>query len=288
MPIINIAPQNKSTDAIEQGISEVNQTLSEMKEKTGQANDTGGSTTNGSIFAKLNALLYQFTETWTNARASKLDLLDNSTYGLSKIQGSIGTTSNTGGSASAGTLMAKSNRIITTLDSINSVNKRYTPISTLQKTLLNTEISHDTTSSKLIAKFMPDKDGAIRVRVQLKVNITKSGGYGMFEVGALYSNTFNNGNVNTYPQIQTPRDYNNLTEIRTYENQNTIDYSLPIGTVLQGGGYNYKYMYKMTNTAYKTDEFTVQAIKGIPIMLYMDTLFGTVYCNLVQLLYEEV
>lgn len=282
MPIINITPT-------ETGQSEVKTGITEIQGKMGTSSDTGGSETSGSVFGKLNGLIQQFTRNWTSGRAAKLDLLDHSTYGLSKIQSSIGVTSNTGGTTTAGTLMAKVNRLIGTVDSIKSTNSRYTPISTLQKTLLSTEMSHDTASPKLIAKFMPDKDGAIRVRVRLKVNITKSGGYGMFEVGALYSSTYNNGNVNTYPHIQAPRDYNNIREMKYADTQtNAIDYSLPIGTVLQGGGYNYQYMYKMTNAAYETDEFTVQAIKGIPIMLYMDTLFGTVYCNLIQLLYEEV
>jgi hypothetical protein len=44
--------------------------------KIGQTNDTGGNTTAGSVFAKLNALLQKFVSCWTDARAAKLDSLD--------------------------------------------------------------------------------------------------------------------------------------------------------------------------------------------------------------------
>lgn len=62
--------------------------------------------------------------TWTNARAGYLDYLANSTYGLPAIKAYVdtlesvmGTTTNTGGTASAGTAMAKLNALITTLSS---------------------------------------------------------------------------------------------------------------------------------------------------------------------------
>ena len=59
------------------------------------------------------------TATWTNARAGYLDYLANSTYGLSAIknyvntlESALGATANTGGTASAGTVMAKLNTLI--------------------------------------------------------------------------------------------------------------------------------------------------------------------------------
>lgn len=55
------------------------QTLDDIKAKVGSTNDTGGSATSGSIFAKINSLISTFASHvagWTAARAAKMDNLD--------------------------------------------------------------------------------------------------------------------------------------------------------------------------------------------------------------------
>lgn len=64
----------------------------------GAANDTGGTSTTGTAMAKMNKLLTDFTTT----RAGYLDKLAN-----------LGATGDTGGSATAGTMMAKLNKLLT-------------------------------------------------------------------------------------------------------------------------------------------------------------------------------
>jgi phage-related tail fiber protein len=51
----------------------VSTNVTDIKDKVGSTADTGGTTTAGSIFAKLNAILHQFLSYWTPARAQKLD-----------------------------------------------------------------------------------------------------------------------------------------------------------------------------------------------------------------------
>lgn len=124
--------------------------------KIGSTGDVGGSTTAGSVFAKMNAVLQKFVAAWTDGRAAKLDNLDaavssraaantalsngvwtNARAGLmdrldgtissrasqtsvNTLQGTataindtkIGVTNNIGGTATAGTVMAKLNALI--------------------------------------------------------------------------------------------------------------------------------------------------------------------------------
>ncbi len=86
--------------------------------KIGTTGDTGGSTTVGSIFAKLNALLQKFVSVWTDGRAAKLDNLDTTVSSrasqttVNTINSALGATNNTGGTATAGTAMAKLNALL--------------------------------------------------------------------------------------------------------------------------------------------------------------------------------
>lgn len=97
-----------------------------VDEKIGSAGDTGGSTTAGSVMAKMNAILQKFGSAWTDARAAKLDNLDGTISSratqasLNTLQGTantindtkLGATNNTGGSSTAGTVMAKLNALL--------------------------------------------------------------------------------------------------------------------------------------------------------------------------------
>lgn len=78
------------------------ETLDELNQKLGVNTDAASGT---SLFAKVNSLLNTVANhvaAWTSARAAKLDNLDN-----------IGATSDTGGSTTAGTVLAKLNALLT-------------------------------------------------------------------------------------------------------------------------------------------------------------------------------
>ena len=127
-------------------IEELQQMLNDLNKLIGSAANTGGTTTVGTVMAKLNKLLTD----WTNTRAGKIDTIHTnvsnlntrltSTRGgyLDKLANfgatgdtggtstggtltakvntalsNIGQTGNTGGSASAGTIMAKLNKLLT-------------------------------------------------------------------------------------------------------------------------------------------------------------------------------
>jgi hypothetical protein len=82
----------------------------------GETADANGSATTGTIMAKLNKLLTD----WTNSRATKIDTINTNVSNLNTRLTStrasrldnIGTTTDTGGTATAGTIMAKLNKLI--------------------------------------------------------------------------------------------------------------------------------------------------------------------------------
>lgn len=82
----------------------------------GETADANGSATTGTIMAKLNKLLTD----WTNSRATKIDTINTNVSNLNTRLTStrasrldnIGATSDTGGTATAGTIMAKLNKLI--------------------------------------------------------------------------------------------------------------------------------------------------------------------------------
>lgn len=94
----------------------------EVEEVLGQTDDTGGTNSSGSVMAKLNKLITD----WTATRAGYLDNIRtytitsntaNATGTLSQkltyiISTLIGTTGATGGTATAGTVMAKLNKLL--------------------------------------------------------------------------------------------------------------------------------------------------------------------------------
>lgn len=82
-------------------------TLDEVKGKIGNTADTGGSSTTGSVFAKLNYLISQV-----------------STY-LSSVYSwvtKIGSATDTGGTATAGTVMAKENAVLIEVNKLGNTN----------------------------------------------------------------------------------------------------------------------------------------------------------------------
>lgn len=82
------------------GMAAQEETLSALSEKVGATNDSGGTASVGSVFAKLNKIISDLVThmgRWTSTRAEKLD--------------SIGNTADTGGSATAGTVMGKLNKL---------------------------------------------------------------------------------------------------------------------------------------------------------------------------------
>lgn len=97
-------------------------TLDEVKGKIGSTTDTGGSSTAGSIFGKLNYLVSQV--------SSYLSSVYNNCL-------KIGSTTDTGGAASAGTIMAKLNEVILKNGKLLDKNGGYlTAISTLENIIM--------------------------------------------------------------------------------------------------------------------------------------------------------
>ncbi len=77
--IEDIAGPGRTTETVVGAYAEAQQAAGQVgsvDEKIGNAGDTGGSTTAGSVFAKMNAVLQKFVAVWTDGRAAKLDNLD--------------------------------------------------------------------------------------------------------------------------------------------------------------------------------------------------------------------
>ena len=101
-------------------IEGVQQNIDDVKEVIGQTTNTGGTLTAGTVMAKLNKLLTD----WTSARASKIDTINTNAANLNTRLTStraayldklsnFGEIGDTGGTASAGTVMAKLNKLLT-------------------------------------------------------------------------------------------------------------------------------------------------------------------------------
>lgn len=94
--------------------------VQEVNQKIGSTGDTGGSTAAGSLFGKLNAILTN----WTSTRAGYIDTINTNAARLTSARATIidniGATGNTGGTTSAGTVMAKLNALITNTTANNT------------------------------------------------------------------------------------------------------------------------------------------------------------------------
>lgn len=89
--------------------------LTEVNTKIGTTANTGGTATAGTVMGKLNNLTSgaaTHAAAWTAARATKIDTMDTN---VSSVKTSVGATTDTGGSATAGTLMGKLNALVTSL-----------------------------------------------------------------------------------------------------------------------------------------------------------------------------
>lgn len=87
---------------VQEAISDVGAVQSSL----GQPGDTGGSTTAGSVTAKLNQLL---------AEAAREGTLDELSSAMSGVVANLGQTGDTGGSATAGSVMGKINALLNRL-----------------------------------------------------------------------------------------------------------------------------------------------------------------------------
>ena len=97
-------------------IEGVQQNIDDVKEVIGQTTNTGGTLTAGTVMAKLNKLLTD----WTNVRAGKIDTINTNAAKLTDTRvgyidklANFGATTDTGGTATAGTVMAKLNKLLT-------------------------------------------------------------------------------------------------------------------------------------------------------------------------------
>ena len=101
-------------------IEGVQQNIDDVKELIGQTSNTGGTASAGTVMAKLNKLLTD----WTTARAGKIDTINTNASNLNTRLTStragyldklanFGAIGDTGGTATAGTVMAKLNKLLT-------------------------------------------------------------------------------------------------------------------------------------------------------------------------------
>lgn len=97
-------------------IAAVEEILDDVITLIGATNNTGGTVSAGTIMAKLNKLLTD----WTAARAGYIDAINTNTARLTSTRAgyidklvNFGTTSDTGGTSTAGTAMAKLNKLLT-------------------------------------------------------------------------------------------------------------------------------------------------------------------------------
>lgn len=104
--------------------------VEDVKTSIGTTGNTGGSITVGTIFGKLNKIIADLAShisSWTSTRAGYIDIIKSNTDRLTSARATIidniGATSNTGGTTSAGTVMAKLNALITNTTANNTASK---------------------------------------------------------------------------------------------------------------------------------------------------------------------
>lgn len=105
------------TSAEKAALSTGSEAAQSASEKIGSTGDTGGGTSAGTVMAKLNKLISDLathTSRWTNTRAGYIDTINTNAKNSADR---IGSTGDTGGSSSAGTVMGKLNKIISDLAS---------------------------------------------------------------------------------------------------------------------------------------------------------------------------
>lgn len=105
---------------VDSEIGDISTMQTNIATRVGATGDTGGTTTGGSLAAKLNALL----TSWTSTRAGYIDTINTNAGRLTAVRATkidnIGATSDTDGSATAGTVMGKLNGIFTNTSNASS------------------------------------------------------------------------------------------------------------------------------------------------------------------------
>ncbi len=119
--IEEIAGAGRTTETVVGAYAAAQQAVGQVgnvDSKIGSIGDTGGSTTAGSVFAKLNAILQKFVSVWTDARAAKLDNLDGtissraSQDSLTSVNNRVGLTGDTGATTTSGSILGKLNALL--------------------------------------------------------------------------------------------------------------------------------------------------------------------------------
>lgn len=105
-------------------IAAVEEILDDVITLIGATNNTGGTVSAGTIMAKLNKLLTD----WTAARAGYIDAINTNTARLTSTRAgyidklvNFGTMSDTGGTSTAGTAMAKLNKLLTDWTNVRAI-----------------------------------------------------------------------------------------------------------------------------------------------------------------------
>lgn len=113
------------TTAEKEEIGKSSEAAQSASNKIGTTEDIGGSASTGTVMAKLNKIISDLIThmgRWNAVRASYIDAINTNTVSTKTIADSIkkdtdriGTTGDTGGSTSAGTVMGKLNKLLTDL-----------------------------------------------------------------------------------------------------------------------------------------------------------------------------
>jgi hypothetical protein len=100
--------------------------VEDVKSSIGATGNTGGSTTAGTIFGKLNKIIADLAShisSWTSTRAGYIDTINTNAARLTSARATkidnIGASGDTGGSTTAGTVMGKLNAVLSATSSSN-------------------------------------------------------------------------------------------------------------------------------------------------------------------------
>ncbi len=130
--------------------------VEDVKSSIGATGNTGGSTTAGTIFGKLNKIIADLAShisSWTSTRAGYIDRLANGTYGLDKIKADT-TTNNT--SSKTGILSQKLSYLISLLEN-----------TTYGLSAIKTAINNNSSSSNSVIKSIQRGSTSIGYQAQV-------------------------------------------------------------------------------------------------------------------------
>lgn len=204
---------------------------------------------------------------WTNARAGYLDSLVSV----------LGSTANTGGTASAGTVMAKLNAILTGINSIKSSNGYYKPSANLRHSLVSSEVARTSLqAASNIGGFYAAKGGCIRVIASIRSN---NGEYYVYLDVPKYNTGTNNYGIE---HLGTPR----ATSVNFYNVENN---TTEVGEYLADSNSAVR-IGSTKSVEYVTYEKTLWVEKGQYIAFYLNVANSLVtgYCNSLKIYYDDV